>query len=72
MKEAEKLRPDLIIATDPDSDRLACAVRRGNGYTFLSGNEVGCLFVYYMLTELKAAGRLPETRLSSKPLSVPV
>ncbi|MBQ9980681.1 MAG: phospho-sugar mutase [Oscillospiraceae bacterium] len=66
MKIAAKTRPELVFATDPDSDRLACAVERDGEYIFLTGNEVGSLFCNYLLSQLKEKGRLPENPLIIK------
>ena len=52
---------DLLIATDPDADRVAIEVRDKNGeYQFINGNRIGALLVYYVLKELDAKGELPE------------
>ncbi len=46
---------ELVIANDPDADRLAIAVRRGPGdYLQLTGDQVGALLGYFLLTERKA------------------
>ena len=45
LKEAEQSKPDLLLATDPDADRMGCAVRQDNGYTFLTGNQIGALLL---------------------------
>ncbi len=48
---AEQERADLVLANDPDADRLAVAVPRpGGGYTQLTGNQVGTLLGHYLLT----------------------
>lgn len=57
---AEREKPDLLLATDPDSDRVGIAVRGGDGYTLMSGNEVGCLLLDYILSCRQAAGTLPK------------
>ncbi|MGC4113579.1 MAG: phospho-sugar mutase [Myxococcales bacterium] len=45
---------DLVIANDPDADRLAIAAKKGPGeYVQLSGDQVGALFGYYLLSERK-------------------
>ncbi|MCD1023652.1 phospho-sugar mutase [Enterococcus sp. SMC-9] len=51
---------DLLIATDPDADRLGAAVRLPNGeYQVLTGNQIGALFTEYILAAHKQAGTLP-------------
>ena len=59
-KIARNTHPDLILGTDPDCDRVAIAVPWGDGFRKLSGNELGCLLMDYVLGELSAQGRLPE------------
>ncbi|WP_437774402.1 phospho-sugar mutase [Sorangium sp. So ce1097] len=54
---AKKEGADLILANDPDVDRLAVAVRRPDGeYVQLTGNQVGVLLGHYLLTEGSAQG----------------
>ncbi|MFW5749344.1 MAG: phospho-sugar mutase [Halanaerobium sp.] len=61
LKLAEKKDADLVIATDPDCDRMAPVVRDAEGnYQFLNGNETGVLFADFLLREAKAAAKLPE------------
>jgi phosphoglucomutase len=50
---------DLLVATDPDADRLGIAVRKGSGYVFLTGNQTGSVMLKYLLEEKKKAGSLP-------------
>lgn len=51
---------DLLIATDPDSDRLGVVVRNAEEqYVQLTGNQVGALLTYYLITQKKALGILP-------------
>ncbi len=57
---AKTVRPDLLLATDPDCDRVGIAVREGDEYVLMSGNEVGCLLLDYLLSCRKAAGTLPQ------------
>jgi phosphoglucomutase len=63
-EEAFKLtgdyKADLIIATDPDCDRVGLAVLQNGEYVLLSGNDVCCLLTHYVLTGKKRQGRLPE------------
>ncbi|GAA3020993.1 phospho-sugar mutase [Tetragenococcus solitarius] len=52
---------DLLIATDPDADRLGAAVRMPSGeYKVLSGNQIGALFIRYILEARKKTNTLPE------------
>ncbi len=51
---------DLMIATDPDCDRVGIAVRVDGEYKLMTGNEVGAIFCEYLLSELKNRGELPE------------
>lgn len=52
---------ELLLATDPDSDRCAVEVRDENGqYQFLTGNLIGSLLTNYILEALDAKGQLPE------------
>lgn len=55
-----KLEADLLIATDPDSDRIGVAVRHGEEYRQLTGNQVGILLLDYILKCRQEAGTLPE------------
>ena len=57
---AGKLKADLLIATDPDCDRVGIAVECGKRYILLTGNETGCLLLNYILSQKKAGNALPE------------
>lgn len=59
-KLAETTPADIIIATDPDCDRIGVAVNVGGEYKLLTGNETGVLLLDYMLSQKKAQGKLPE------------
>lgn len=52
---------DLMIATDPDCDRVGIAVRDNGEYKLMTGNEVGAMLCEYLLSQLKAKGKLPES-----------
>lgn len=60
LKETENFKADLIIATDPDCDRVGIAVLDGGEYKLMTGNEVGAMLSEYLLSTLKARGKLPE------------
>lgn len=47
---AEKIGAHIVIGTDPDSDRIGCAVRAGREYRLLSGNQIGALLVDFVLS----------------------
>ena len=65
-KLADEVKPDLVMATDPDSDRIAVSVPVGGGYRKLSGNEVGCLLLQYILENMKKTGKLPADPVAVK------
>ncbi|WP_426288676.1 phospho-sugar mutase [Enterococcus durans] len=61
MRLGEKEDADLLIATDPDADRLGAAVRQPDGtYKVLTGNQIGALLVQYILEAHQSRGTLPE------------
>lgn len=61
IKLASENNVDLIIGTDPDSDRVGVVVRKSDGeYVTLTGNQTGCLLLEYMLSAMKEAGKLPD------------
>lgn len=67
MRLAEQNSADLILATDPDSDRLGVAARAGNGqFAILTGNQLACLMMDYLLKQRSAQGMLPKNGLCVK------
>lgn len=60
LKETENFKADLIIATDPDCDRVGIAVLDGGEYKLMTGNEVGAMLSEYLLSTLRARGELPK------------
>ena len=57
----EEKQPDLLLATDPDSDRVGIAVKDYDGsYRLITGNEDGVMLTNYILSCKKANGTLPE------------
>lgn len=57
----ENVGADVLIATDPDADRVGVAVKDENEqYVVLTGNQTGALMLEYLLSQKKAAGSLPE------------
>lgn len=59
-KVARNAPCDVILGTDPDCDRVAIAVPDGNGFKKLSGNELGCLLMDYILKARSAQKNIPE------------
>lgn len=67
VKLAEEKGADLVIATDPDCDRVGTAVRTSNGeYVLLTGNQIGGLLVDYIISSRKEKGVLPENAVMVK------
>ena len=61
MEYAKKCSADLLLATDPDCDRVGIAVPNREGeYVLLSGNETGLLLLNYICSMRQAAGTMPE------------
>lgn len=59
-KTASGVECDLILGTDPDADRIAIAVPDGNGFKKLSGNELGCMLLEYILKARTARADIPQ------------
>ncbi|MBE6920008.1 MAG: phospho-sugar mutase [Ruminococcaceae bacterium] len=59
-KVARETPCDLILGTDPDADRVAIAVPCGDGFRKLTGNELGCMLMDYILKARTARGDLPD------------
>ena len=59
-KVAQNAPCDVILGTDPDADRIAIAVPVGDGFRKLSGNELGCLLLDYILKARTARKDMPE------------
>lgn len=67
LKAAEKHGADILLATDPDCDRVGIAVNDGNGkFELMSGNEVGAMLLNYLLSQKKANGTLPQHAVAAK------
>ncbi|MCO0597302.1 phospho-sugar mutase [Peribacillus butanolivorans] len=62
-----KVEADLLIATDPDADRLGIAVKNKSGkYVVLTGNQTGALFLDYLLAQKKEKGTIPKNGIVLK------
>jgi len=62
----EKVKPDLLLATDPDADRVGIAVPSNNGYVLFTGNEVGAMLLEYICSERTKLGTMPENPIAVK------
>jgi phosphoglucomutase len=56
----KKVNADILIATDPDCDRLAVMVYNGSEYVSLNGNQTGAVLIKYILEALDEKGQIPE------------
>ena len=61
----EQVKPDLLLATDPDADRVGIAVKDGDDYQLLTGNETGALLFDYICRMRSQLGKMP-----ARPLAV--
>lgn len=59
LKKAREIDADLVLATDPDADRVGIAVKNNHGeFQLINGNQTVALYIYYMLTRWKELGKL--------------
>ena len=63
---AEKTGAQLLIATDPDCDRVGIAVKTGDGYRLMSGNEVGILLLDFICSQRIKHNKMPEDPVAVK------
>ncbi|HEQ8240658.1 TPA: phospho-sugar mutase [Streptococcus pyogenes] len=62
-----EVEADVLVATDPDADRLGVEIRQPDGsYKNLSGNQIGAIIAKYILEAHKTAGTLPENAALAK------
>jgi len=61
-----KVNPDLLLATDPDCDRVGIAVNHGGEFKLLTGNEVGVLLLDYIAKQRIANGTMPQKPIAVK------
>ena len=66
LKMAEEESADLLLATDPDCDRVGIAVNTGDDYRLMTGNEVGAMLTEYILSTKKKEGTLPKNPIVVK------
>ena len=66
-KLADRVNASVIFATDPDCDRLGVAVKDGVGeWHLLTGNQIGCVLLHYILSSKKLDGSLPSNGAAVK------
>ena len=59
VKKAQEINADLVLATDPDADRVGVAVKNEKGeFILLNGNQAASVFLYYLLTRWHELGKL--------------
>lgn len=63
---ARELGGDLVLATDPDADRIGIVVKEAESFVFFNGNELASLLTDYVLQRQKSLGRLPDQPLVIK------
>ncbi len=66
LKLAETVPADLLLATDPDCDRVGIAVKQNGSYELLTGNDVGAIMLYYILSCKSKNGTLPQNPIAVK------
>ncbi len=58
-KKAAEIDADVVMASDPDADRIGVAVKNNKGeYVIINGNQTALLFFYYIIVKMKEAGKL--------------
>jgi phosphoglucomutase len=64
---ADQIQADLVLGTDPDTDRVGLAIRDQDGkLQLLNGNQAACLLVYFQLNQWQKANRLTGTQYIAK------
>ncbi len=58
IQKAKETNADLVMATDPDADRVGIAIRKGEEMILLNGNQAASLLIYYLLTKWRENGKL--------------
>ena len=66
LKLAKDIKPDLLLATDPDCDRVGIAIPDKDEYKLFSGNDVGALLLDFVLSRRKENGTLPKNPIAVK------
>lgn len=62
LRDAKKLDADIVMASDPDADRVGMACKNDKGeWVLINGNQTCLLFLYYIITNRKAVGKMKDT-----------
>ena len=60
IKLCREVQPDLLLATDPDCDRVGTAVAENGDYRLITGNEMGILLLDYLCSQRREKGTMPQ------------
>ncbi|MGM0640267.1 MAG: phospho-sugar mutase [Thermotogota bacterium] len=63
---AKKKNADIVMATDPDSDRIGVFEKNGNDYSTFNGNEMGVMLSHFIITKMKEHASLPKNAVILK------
>jgi phosphoglucomutase len=66
LQYCDRVKPDLLLATDPDADRVGIAVPDGDDYALFSGNEVGAMLLEYICEQRTLKGTMPKNPIAIK------
>ena len=66
LKLCREVKPDLLLATDPDADRVGIAVPDGDDYALFTGNEVGAMLLEYICSQRTEKGTMPKNPIAVK------
>jgi len=66
LRWAKETGSDLLLATDPDCDRVGVAVKTAEGYQLITGNQMGVLLLDFVCKMRKAAGTMPKAPVAVK------
>lgn len=67
LEKGKEIQADVVLATDPDADRVGVGLRLPSGdYALLNGNQIGSLLTYYVLSSYASRDRLPENSYTVK------
>lgn len=66
LKLCREVKPDLLLATDPDADRVGIAVPDGDDYALFTGNEIGAMLLDYICQQRIEKGTMPKNPIAVK------